>query len=255
MITVARMWRNLRRSSALSVVQRAWRAGLSIICAGRSPPVRSTIRIVALTSCAVLSGVGAASAQTPMQFWHQEWSRQRDASVQQDQGGSYPYYQQRSNQQRGWCGGGNNFDGFDPEPDPSRERATRGPMVHVDNPTFFEYKPDAVKASSVSTICKPQPAPAAQVTLQPRKVSETTGAAPVETPAVAADPAPSPFADACAADTQRLRALPELGKALTAWYGAHPQFVWSDGSAVSAKAIAAMATLNASDKVGLVPDD
>jgi len=211
--------------------------------------VRSTIRIVALTSCAVLSGLGAASAQTPMQFWHQEWSRQRSAYA--DQGQDYPYYQQqRGYQQRGWFGGGNTFGDYDPEPDPSVR--SRGPMpqVHVDNPTFYEYKPDTLKTVSLATICKPQLSPAAQAaqaTLKPQKVSETTGAAPVETPAVATEaPPPSPFAQACAANgSQSVRVLPEVGQALTAWYGAHPQFVWSDGNAVSAKAIAAMATLAA----------
>ncbi|MGN6571925.1 MAG: L,D-transpeptidase family protein [Pseudolabrys sp.] len=221
--------------------------------------MRSTIRIVALTSCAVLSA-GAARAQTPMQFWHQEWSRQRDASVQQDQG-YYPYYQSRGSQQRGWFGGGGFDNSYDPEPDPARSRGPM-PQVHVDNPTFYDYKPDTLKTVALATICKPQLSPAAQAaqaTLKPQKVSETTGAAPAEAPADAAPadaaPAPSPFAQACAADTQSVRVLPEVGKALTAWYGAHPQFVWSDGKEVSAKALAAMATLAASDKVGLVPAD
>lgn len=228
--------------------------------------MRSTIRIVALTSCAVLSGLSAAQAQTPMQFWHQEWSRQRSAYADQDQG--YPYYQSRGYQQRSWFGGDGSYDSYDPEPDPARERASRGPMpqVHVDNPTFYDYKPDTLKSVSLAAICKPQISPAAQAaqaTLKPQNVSETTGAAPSDSPADAtapADavepPAPAPFAQACAADaSQSVRVLPEVGKALTAWYGAHPQFVWSDGKEVSAKALAAMATLAASDKVGLVPAD
>ena len=105
--------------------------------------MRSTIRIVALTSCAVLSGLSVAQAQTPMQFWHQEWSRQRSAYADQDQG--YSSYQSQGYQQRGWFGG-SNYDNYDPEPDPARERASRGPMpqVHVDNPTFYDYKPDTL---------------------------------------------------------------------------------------------------------------
>ena len=221
--------------------------------------MRSTIRIVALTSCAVLSGLSVAQAQeqSPTQFWHQEWARQRNASTQQGQG--YPYYQSQGYQQRGWFGG-DSVDSYDPEPDPAR--GSRGPMpqAHVDNPTFYDYKPDTLKTISLAAICKPQLSPAAQAaqaTLKPQKVSETTGAAPTETPAVVTEPPPpTPFAQACAADaSQSVRVLPEVGKALTAWYGAHPQFVWSDGSKVSAKALAAMATLNASDKVGLVPAD
>ena len=52
-----------------------------------------------------------------------------------------------------------------------------------------------------------------------------------------------------------MRVLPQVGDALTAWYSAHPQFVWVDDGKVSAKALAAMAALNASDKVGLAPAD
>jgi len=161
--------------------------GLSDFYAGRSPPVRSTIRIVALTSCAMLSGLSVAQAQsqTPMQFWHQEWSRQRSAYA--DQGQGYSSYQSQGYQQRGWFGG-SNYDSYDPEPDPARERASRGPMpqVHVDNPTFYDYKPDTLKTVALATNCKPQISPAAQAaqaTLKPQKVSETTGAAPSETPA------------------------------------------------------------------------
>ena len=203
--------------------------------------MRTRIRIVALTTCAAMLGIGAAQAQTPMEFWRQEWSRQQRAPVQQD----YPYYQPR-----GWFGG-DTYGYADPE-DGMREQGARGPMpqVRVSNPTFYDYKPDALKTVSIGTICA-QPQPAAPTPVAATAEPETTGAAEPAEPAV-----PPPFAQACAADgAQSLRMLPEVAAALTTWYGAHPQFVWSDGARVSAKALAAMAALAASDKVGLDPAD
>ena len=211
--------------------------------------MRKSIRIVALTTCAAVLSVAAAQAQTPMQFWHNEWARQQRVSVQQD---GYPYYQPR-----GWFGG-DSYGYAEPGDDGMRDQRPRGPMpqVHVSNPDFYDYKPDALKTVTLDAICAPK-VTANPPQLQP--VAETTGADVAEQPAPAPVPetAPSPFAQACAAaaSTVSLRVLPEVGTALTAWYGAHPQFVWSDGNQVSAKALAAMATLATSDKVGLAPAD
>jgi len=199
--------------------------------------VRSTIRILALTSCAAVMSLGAARAQeTPMQFWHQEWSRERHASVQQDYG--------RDHAPR-WFGG----DGYGSMGEQDNRRP-RGPMpqVHVSNPTFYDYKPDALKPVSLDKLCTP-PAPA-QPPVAGTAGPETTGAA------VADDQAPSSFAQACASLAgASLRMLPEVSRAVAAWYGAHPALVWSDGNGVSAKALAAIAVLNASGVVGLDPAD
>jgi murein L,D-transpeptidase YcbB/YkuD len=201
---------------------------------------------VALTSCAALLGIGAARAQTPTEFWHQEWARQHRASVQQD----YPDYQPR-----GWSGG----EGYgSPENwTGDQNQNPRGPMpqVRVSNPTFYEYKPDVLKRVSLDKLCAPAAAPVQPP--QPHPQAETTGAAvPETTGASVADQPPSPFVQACSGlSSDSMRMPPEVSAALTAWYGAHPQFVWSDGNGVSAKALAAIATLNASDKVGLEPAD
>lgn len=205
--------------------------------------MRKSIRIVALTTCATVFTMVAAQAQSPMQFWHNEWARQQRASAQQD----YPYYQPRD-----WFGG-DSYGYAEPGDDGERYQRPRGPMpqVHVSNPDFYDYKPDALKTVTLETICGPK---AATTPPQAQPASETTGAAVVDQSAPA--PEASPFAQACAAAASAsLRVLPEVGTALAAWYGAHPQFLWSDGNTVSAKALAALATLAASDKVGLVPAD
>jgi len=207
--------------------------------------VRNSIRIVALTTCASVFGVVAAQAQSPMQYWHDEWARQQRASVQQ---AGYPYYQPR-----GWSADDSYGYAEPGATDPRQQRRGPMPQVHVSNPDFYEYKPDALKTVSLGTICAPKPVAAVP---QASPAAETTGAAVADQPAAAPAPDTSTFAQACAsAATASVRVLPEVATALTAWYGAHPQFVWSDGNTVSAKALAAAATLAASDKVGLVPAD
>ena len=179
--------------------------------------MRKSIRIVALTTCAAVLGGVAAQAQSPLQFWHNEWSRQQRASVQQD---SYPYYQPR-----GWFGD-NSYGYAEPGDEGTRDRRPRGPMpqVHVSNPDFYDYKPDALKTVTLDGICAPK---AAVTPPQAQPAAETTGAAVTDQPAppqnAAPAPQPSPFAQACAgATTASVRVLPQVGTALTAWYGAHP---------------------------------
>src|SRR5579883_2023682 len=98
------------------------RAGERHFSAERSPPVRKTIRLAMLTSCAAMLS-GAAHAQSPMQFWHNEWARQQRASVQQDD----RYYQPR-----GWFGG-DAYGYAEPGDDSIREQRPRGPLpqAHV----------------------------------------------------------------------------------------------------------------------------
>lgn len=202
--------------------------------------MRSGIRILLLASCAAVMSAGAARAQeTPMQFWHQEWSRQQHASAAQDYRQDYRYDEPR------WYGG----DGYG---DWTEHRHARGPMpqVHVSNPTFYDYKPDALKSVSLDQLC----APAAQAAPQPATAGtpqpETTGAAAAD------DQPPSAFAQACSSlSNASLRLPPEVSRALSTWYGEHPQLLWSDDGGVSEKALAAIAVLYASDSVGLDPAD
>lgn len=201
--------------------------------------MRTTVRIVVLAtlmaaSAAVSATLGAsvAHAQTPMEFWHDEWARGQGAPVRQ---GTYP------GRQDGWFGGGTY--GYADPADEGMPRRGPMPQVHVSNPSFYDYRPDTLTTVSLGSICNPDAA------VHPDANTDVAGEP--------ATPSPSPpFAQGCAANaSQTLRALPQVAQALAAWYGAHPQFVWSDGRSISAKAIAAMAVLNASDEVALDPAD
>ncbi len=123
------------------------------------------------------------------------------------------------------------------------------PQVTVKSPQYYDYKPDVLANVELSGACKISVASA-----QPR-MPETTGGPPMPAP-----PAPTPeaqaFAQACAQSPAiTMRLLPEVGKALTAYYSAHPGFIWSEDGSISPKAMAAMAELSASDRFGLNPAD
>ena len=234
--------------------------------------MRKVTRSLALTACvAAIGAAGSARAQSPTQYWHQQWRQEQRApqqayaSVGHDWFSDAFGYADRDDRPTPRRYGAWSQD--DNSPAPSRSRSM-GPMpqVHVNNPTFFEYRADALKTVTFDKLCQVQVAsnatPAAAPAPDGGAAHPTDGAAAQPatestTPAPAAAPAPqSPFAQACAgAQPVNLHVLPQVGDALTAWYSAHPQFVWVDDGKVSAKALAAIATLNASDKVGLVPAD
>jgi len=219
-----------------------------------SPPVRKVIRLAALTACvAAIGAAGLAHAQSPMQYWHQQWQQQQRAPQ--------PFFGGDD-----WFGGrgrvGGNVSGYaDWSDDNGYQRARpTGPMpqVHVSNPTFYDYRPDPLKTVTFDKLCQVEVASNAQ----PAPIPAAAPDAAADQPAADSNTMPptpavqSPFARACAASQPvSLRVLPQVGTALTAWYSAHPQFVWVDDGKVSAKALAAMAALNASDKVGLEPAD
>ena len=75
--------------------------------------------------------------------------------------------------------------------------------------------------------------------------------------APASDSSPAAaFVQACAASPAiSLRMLPQVGEAIARQYSRHPQFLWSDQGGINAKAQAAIASLAASDAVGLDPAD
>jgi murein L,D-transpeptidase YcbB/YkuD len=150
---------------------------------------------------------------------------------------------------------------------PSQQSAPREaparpmPQVHVDNPDFYNYAPDRMKTASLTKICAtrsdavaqaPKPEAGTKGSTNTTGSAETTGAAVGDD----AQPAPTPFTQACAnAPSLSLRVLPQVGDALIAYYSAHPDFLWSEDGKVSAKALAAIAFLGASDKFGLNPAD
>jgi L,D-transpeptidase YcbB len=214
------------------------------------------MRFVASGICLLGIG-GAAEAQDAREFWQSEWQRQpqRDASL----GGS------------GWGGsayqerqrfGGQQPSSYSRLPEQqapqartreSRPERRKLPTVRVTNPTFLTYAPDKLTNVALGAVCKSKTASnAPAVDAQ----STTGGGGQVPTdpaPAASADPS---FVQACA-DSAALseRVLPQVGDAVVRYYSAHPQFLWSEQGRVSAKAQAAIATLAASDAVGLDPAD
>ena len=220
------------------------------------------ILVFAVTAACAAALVGQAQAgESVMDFWRHEWQRQANRepapseqpqSYAQPYGGWQPFGTWRGHRSYGYA-----------DPSSQDERADRAPArampkVHVDNPDFFNYAPDRLQTVTFDKLCDPQIAQ--HDTAQPA-AGETTGSA-VETTGTAeneAQPAPAPpsaFAQACALlPAVSLRVLPEVGKAITAYYAAHPQFIWSVNNKISAKALAAIAELAASDRAGLDPAD
>lgn len=106
------------------------------------------------------------------------------------------------------------------------------PRVEVKSPQYYDYVPDKPVVINLSEACQ------------------------IETAASDIASAANGFAQACAvAPAVTLRVLPEVGKALSAYYSAHADFIWIDQGRPDAKALAVMATLAASDKFGLDPAD
>jgi murein L,D-transpeptidase YcbB/YkuD len=213
---------------------------------------------MALMACmAAIGAAGSARAQSPVQYWHQQWEQhqQRAAAPAYSGGGGWfggDVYGYAEQEDRGHDSNWSDDDQGD------RRSRPMGPMpqVHVSNPTFYEYRPDALKSVTFAKLCQVEvasntpPAPIAAANPDAAGQPAANG-----TPS-AAPAAQSPFTQACAASPAiSMRVLPQVGDTLTAWYSAHPEFVWVEDGKVSGKALAAMAALAASDKVGLNPAD
>ena len=223
--------------------------------------MRKVIRSAALTACvAAIGAAGSARAQSPVQYWHQQWEQHQQRAAAPSYSGG-----------RDWFGGDvfgyaeqeDRGHGSDWSQDDQGYRRSRpmGPMpqVHVSNPTFYDYRPDSLKTVAFAKLCQVEVATNAQPAPISPASPDGAAAQPAADATSSAVPAPvaqSPFTQACAASPViSMRVLPQVGDTLTAWYSAHPQFVWVEDGKVSAKALAAMAALAASDKVGLDPAD
>ena len=193
-----------------------------------------SVAFAALAVCAV----GQANAQSAQEFWRQEWQRQQ-AAPQQPQTqyrspGAYAYASGNwaapdQPSQRDWSPfGGSASSSREAE----RPRSRPMPQVHVDNPTFSNYAADRLQTTSLAKAC------------QFKTDGEGNGAPD------------SDFAQACtAAPAISLKTLPEVANAVTAYYSAHPQFIWVQDGKVAPRALAAIAELGAADKYGLNPAD
>jgi L,D-transpeptidase YcbB len=189
------------------------------------------LRSVAFAALAVCA-FGQANAQSAQEFWRQEWQRQH-AAPQQPQyqsPGAYAYASGNGSgsyqsYERDWSPfGGSRSSSRDGEL--SRSRAM--PQVHVDNPDFLNYTPDRLQTASLAKACQ-------------FKNDADGNSAP-----------DSAFAQACAATpVVSIKMLPEVANAVTAYYSAHPQFIWVQDGKVAPRALAAIAELGAADKYGL----
>jgi murein L,D-transpeptidase YcbB/YkuD len=200
----------------------------------------------ALFAAYIAASAGQARAgESVMEFWRHEWQRQANRApepIEQPYRDTRPY--------GGWPGGP--AFGYRDWSLPQQQRrvapARPMPTVHVDNPDFYTYTADRLQTVVFDKLCEPQ---IAKDQPAPPATSETTGSATYDS-----QPAPSAFTQACAlSPAVSLRVLPLVGQALTTYYAAHPQFVWSTDGKISAKAIAVIAELAASDKFGLDPAD
>ena len=102
----------------------------------------------------------------------------------------------------------------------------------VKSPEYYNYVPDSPTVFSSAQICK------------------------VDVASNSAISASQNFAEACSFSKPiTLRVLPMVGKALAAYYSAHPGFIWSQDGKITPRAMAAIAELSMSDRVGLSPSD
>lgn len=136
------------------------------------------------------------------------------------------------------------------------------PTIRVNNPDFLTYVPDKVANVPLGAVCELKVAASADVSID---TSRQEGAATVAPTAATVSPTGAPvqgaapaaaFVEACAASPViSLRVLPQVGEAIARHYAQHPRFIWSDQGGINAKAQAAIASLAASDAVGLDPAD
>ncbi|MTI45692.1 murein L,D-transpeptidase YcbB/YkuD [Roseibium hamelinense] len=128
-----------------------------------------------------------------------------------------------------------------------RKKAVR---VKVSAPKYYTYKPDAWQTVSLKGLSEVKTASVAQSA----EGTPDSGIGAVTEPA--APVVLTPFDKARPAlKTMTLKALPEVGEALNAFYREHPNFLWIEGDDVSPKALQAIMTLADAGKFGLNPDD
>ncbi len=102
----------------------------------------------------------------------------------------------------------------------------------VKSPEYYNYVPEPLTVFSSAQICKIDVASNSAISVAQN------------------------FAEACSFSRSiTLRVLPTVGKALAAYYSTHPSFIWSEDGKITPKAMAAIAELSTSDRVGLSPRD
>ncbi len=210
-----------------------------------------------VVSGAALLGVGGhAGAESAREFWQNEWQRLQTRESSWDRSGRGAFQERRE------FGGQEPF-GYSRMPEAQSPRfgnprpdRRRMPAIRVSNPDFFTYVPDRLANVALGSVCEFKTAAnaGAAAATDPQD-GGASGVAAAEAAAPDSSPAAS-FVQACAASPAiSLRLLPQVGEAIARHYSRHPQFIWSDQGSINAKAQAAIATLAASDAVGLDPAD
>lgn len=116
------------------------------------------------------------------------------------------------------------YDEYDPES-----------SIRVSAPKYYEYKPDTLKLISLAALAKVETASADETIV------------PIEK---------TPFVEARGhLSAMRIRALPEVGEAILAHYGKHPEFIWVTDGAVNDSARSAIEALGRAERFGLESDD
>gem|GEM_PF-1004963 len=208
---------------------------------------------------ACLLGISAqAEAESAREFSQGEWQRQQPRVSSID---LYGRGRGGFHEQGGWFGEKSIGDSRMPEEQSSRQgnpRRDRGkmPTVRVTNPDFLTYAPDKLTNVALRPICEFKTAAngEAAATTQSQD-SGANGGTTAASPLPDASP-PAAFLQACAASPSiSMRLLPQVGEAVVRHYSKHPKFIWLDEANVNAKAQAAIASLGASDALGLDPAD
>jgi murein L,D-transpeptidase YcbB/YkuD len=241
---------NLREIEALLVEFKAW---------GMTMTRTLLLRSAALAALSVGALASAQAQESPSQFLQHEYQFQHGYNAWQ--GRSYQpqqYAPRQTYAPPGWS----SYAAYTPpdEAEPRREPVRSMPQVpmpqvHVDNPDFLNYTPDRVQMASLAKACATTTA-AGTAEANPAIDSKTdagvnagAGADDVAQPA-------NDFLAACSAGSAgTMRMLPKVAQALTAWYGAHPSFLWVSDGTISRRAHAAIAALSHVDRVGLDPAD
>ena len=118
--------------------------------------------------------------------------------------------------------------------------------VKVSAPRFFTYKPDTLKTVSLAGLSKVKTA-----AVQAPAVTEGT-AQDVQSEVAPAPVVLTPFDEARPALKEiSVKALPEVGEALLAFYREHPDFVWVRDGRPTARAGAARLALASAEEFGL----
>jgi len=217
--------------------------------------LRTLTRFVVSGVC-LLGIAGHAAADSAREFWQSEWQRQQSRLSSLD-----PSWQGRGAFQEQ----GERFSGQRPfgssrmprEQSPRYGSAGRDrgkmPTVRVSNPDFFTYVPDKLTNVALGSVCEFKPA--SNGGAENNKPQESSASDVPATPASGSSSA-SVFAQACAASPAiSMRMMPQVGEAIARHYSKNPQLIWSDQGGINGKAQAAIASLAASDSVGLDPAD